>query len=76
MLLLVEVRSLKQALFIAIKIIDFKIGGVAITEQLFHSGTVAVLMGVLCGISEPPPRGCRLQTFRRRDRRVECAGEN
>jgi hypothetical protein len=40
------------ALFIATKIIDFKIGGVAITEQLFHSGTVAVLMGVLCGISE------------------------
>jgi hypothetical protein len=40
------------ALFIAVRIIDFKIGEVPITEQLLHSGSIAVLMGVVCGISE------------------------
>jgi hypothetical protein len=40
------------ALFIAARIIDFKIGEVPLTANLLHSGLIAVLMGVVCGISE------------------------
>ena len=41
-----------MALFIATKIIDFRIGEVQLTANLLHSGAIAALMGVVCGISE------------------------